>query len=224
MLSVSIGCMDRFREEKHIQSYRDTSFGSEASCATDCGAIEEYSGKLWWWLLWLLDISQASAMSLLETGRGPSWDLSVTHCIWCIARPHDFNGFECSYPGLHRDVRRIMNDLLSALCPRARVRDGRWRRCWLQQNLLRFVLDDMSCALFDLCCCAVADTPTSCHCCDFLYNNKIGLHFQFLSLCLISYIDEDLCLLSWRGYGKADSLSFTTYFSAWWIYFCPFLP
>lgn len=137
MLNVSIGSMDKFREEKHIQSYyKNTSIGSEASCVTDRGAIEEYSGKLWWWLLWLLAVSQASALSLLETARGATWDLSVTHCICCFARPHDFNGFECSYPGLHRDVQRIMNDLLSALWPRARMKGGRWGRCWLQQNLL----------------------------------------------------------------------------------------
>lgn len=67
----------------------------------------------------LLAISQVSAMSLLETGRGASWDLSVTQCICCFARPPDFTGCECSYPGLHGDVWRIMNDLLSALCPRA---------------------------------------------------------------------------------------------------------
>lgn len=155
---------------------------------------------------------------------GASWDLSVTQCICCFARPQDFNGFECSYPGLHRDVQRIMNDLLSTLCPRARVRGGRWGGCWLQQNVLSFVVDDVPCPLFVLCCCAVPDTLGSCHCCDSLYNNKIWLHFQFISLRLIPYIDGDSCLLSWRGCGKADSLSFTTYFSAGRIYFCPFLP
>lgn len=47
MLNVSIGCMDKFMEEKRIQRYyKDTGFGSGASCVTDCGALEEYSGKL----------------------------------------------------------------------------------------------------------------------------------------------------------------------------------
>lgn len=217
--------MDKFREEKHIQSYyRDTSFGSEASCATDCGAIEECSGKLWWWLLWLLAISQASAMSLLETGRGATWDLSVTHCICWFSRPYDFNGFECSYPGLHRAVWRIMNDLLSALCPRAWVRGGDMVKVLTTAKPSELCSVWHACARFDLCCCALADTSSSCHCCDLLYNNKIWLHFQFILLCLMPYIDRDLCLLSWRGYGKADNLSFTTYFSAWWKYSCPFLP
>lgn len=58
-------------------------------------------------------------MSLVETGRGASWDLAVTQCICCFARPPGSNGFECLYPGLQRNVRRIMNDLLSAPCPRA---------------------------------------------------------------------------------------------------------
>lgn len=40
-------CMGKLMKKKHIQSYyEDTSFGSGASCVTDCGALEEYSGKL----------------------------------------------------------------------------------------------------------------------------------------------------------------------------------
>lgn len=89
-------CVDKFMEEKHIQSYyKNTSFGSGASCVTDCGALEEYSGKLRWWLLWLLTISQAPTMSLLETGLRASWDCSVTQYICCFASSLHGNGFEC---------------------------------------------------------------------------------------------------------------------------------
>ena len=169
--NVSVGCIDKFTEEKHIQSYyKDTSFVSGASCVTDCGALEEYSGKLWWWLLWLLTISQASAMSLLETGRRAIWDLSVTQYICCFASSPHGNGFECSCPGLHRDVQRAMNELLAALCPRAGVRGGRRGGGWQQQNLLSFVVDDMPGALFDLCRCAVVHTTSNCHYSGFLYS------------------------------------------------------
>lgn len=163
-------CMDKFMEEKHIQSYyKNSSFGSGVSCVTDCGALEEYSGKLWWWLHWLLTISQAPAMSLLETGWRASWGLGVTRYICCFRSSPHGNGSECSYPGLHEDV-SAMNELLAALCPRAGARGERRGGGWQQQNLLSFVVDDTHSAPFDLCCCAVVCTTGSCRYSGFLYS------------------------------------------------------